>query len=157
MDIREDIGDGRGLSLVSSEEEILQDRTKAIVAEFQAQKETADGDDRRKSKKQKTKKESTREHLLLRESADSARMWEKAMYAKYTEGQAGEIVDRVFDYMRKSEFPTEPFHNWTEDLMEEAKTGWRKFKVYRDMLDKYPRQNMEQRYRDDTDEWVWRK
>ncbi|KAL7578007.1 hypothetical protein ACA910_007622 [Epithemia clementina (nom. ined.)] len=84
-------------------------------------------------------------------------MWEKAMYAKYTEVQAWEIVDRVLDYMRKSEFPTEPFHNWTEDLMEEAKTGWRKFKVSMDMLDKYPRQNMEQRYRDDTDEWVWRK
>ncbi|CAB9529396.1 hypothetical protein SEMRO_2492_G329190.1 [Seminavis robusta] len=109
MDIREDIGDGRGLSLVSSEEEILQDRKVAIFTEFQAQKETAD---------------------------DSARMWEKAMYAKYTEGQAGEIMDRVLDYMRKSEFPTEPFHNWTEDLMEEAKTGWHKFKVYRDMLDK---------------------
>ena len=122
MDIREDNGDGRGLSLVSSEEEIMQDRKKAIVAEFQAQKETADadGDDRRKSKKQKTKKEPTQEHLLLRESADSARMWEKVMYAKYTEGQAGEIVDRVLDYIRKSEFPTEPFRNWTEDLLDGA-------------------------------------
>ena len=156
MDIREDIGDGRGLSLVSSEEEILQDRKKAIVAEFQAQKETADadGDDRRKSKKQKTKKEPTREHLLLRESADSAMMWEKAMYAKYTEGQAGEILDRVFHYMSKPEFPNELFHNWTEDLMEDAKTGWRKFKALQELFDKYPQQNMEQEYWDDTGEWI---
>ena len=160
MDIREDIGEGkRGLSLVSSEEEILKDQKKAIVAEFQAQKDTAngDGDDPRKSKKQKTKKEPTREHSLLRESADAARLWEKAMYDKYTEGQAGEILDRVLEYWRKSDFPAEPFHKWTGDLMEDAKTGWRKFKAYREMLDKYPRQNMEQRYCDETDEWVWRK
>ena len=118
MDIREDIGEGkRGLSLVSSEEEILKDQKKAIVAEFQAQKDTAngDGDDPRKSKKQKTKKEPTREHSLLRESADAARLWEKAMYDKYTEGQAGEILDRVLEYWRKSDFPAEPFHKWTGD------------------------------------------
>lgn len=126
---------------------------KAIAWEIQEQKEITDANDCHKSKKEK--KEPTPEHLLLRESADAARTWENAIYAKHTEGQGGEIVDRAMEYMGKSEFPTEPFHNWTEGLMEEAKTGWYKFKAFGELLNKYPLQNMEQTYRDDTDEWVW--
>ena len=123
---------------------------KCVAAEMEALKQTADA---KKIPVSKTKKP-TPEHLMLREAIEHTMMWEKARYAKYTEGQSGEILDRVMHYMTKPEFPSEPFHKWTDDLMEDAKTGWRKFKALQELFDKYPQQNMEQEYRDDTGDWI---
>ena len=127
-----------------------EDYKKCVAAEMEALKQTADA---KKIPVSKTKKP-TPEHLMLREAMEHTMMWEKAMYAKCTEGQFGEILDRVMHYMTHPEFPNEPFHKWTDDLMEDAKTGWRKFKALQELFDKYPQQNMEQEYRDDTGDWI---
>ena len=148
MDIRRrEKTDGGGSATAGSLRSEAEDYMKCVAAEMEALKQTADA---KKIPVSKTKKP-TPEHLMLREAMEHTMMWEKAMYAKYTEGQSGEILDRVMHYMTMPEFPNEPFHKWTDDLMEDAKTGWRKFK---ELFDKYPQQNMEQEYRDDTGDWI---
>lgn len=119
---------------------------------MEAEKETANADNN--SPIPVSKKKPTGEHMLLREAMENTLMWEKAMEAKYSEGQAGEILDRACQYMRESEFPKEPFHNWSEDLMNDAKNGWRKLKALQELFDKYPLQNMEQEYCEETGEWT---
>ena len=113
------------------------------------------------SKKQKKKmmkktKEPTREHLLIREKFEVARKWEKEMLAMHTEGQAAEIMGRIFDNRKKAQFPSEVPHNWTKELMEETKIGWQKCKEYYEIIAKYPKQNMEQFFKEDTEEWIIR-
>lgn len=113
------------------------------------------------SKKQKKEmikktKEPTREHFLIQEKFQVAREWEKEMPAKHTEGQAAEIMGRIFDNRKKDQFPSEVPHNWTTELMEETKIGWQKCKEYYEVMDKYPRQNMEQFFKEDTEEWIIR-
>ena len=109
----------------------------------------------KKQKKKKTK-EPTPEHLLIREKFEVARKWEKLMLAKHTEGQAAEIMGRIFDNRKKAQLPSEVPHNWTKELMEETKIGWQKCKEYYEIMDKYPKQNMEQFFKEDTEEWIIR-
>ena len=107
----------------------------------------------KKMKKKKTK-EPTPEHLLIREKFEVARKWEIELRAKHTEGQAAEIMGRIFDNRRKAQFPSEIPHNWTKELMEETKIGWQKWKGLYEIMDKYPKQNMEQFFKEDTEEWI---
>ena len=78
------------------------------------------------------------------------------MLAMHTEGQAAEIMGVIFDNRKKAQFPTEVPHNWTKELMEETKIGWQKCKEYYEIMDKYPKQNMEQFFKEDTEEWIVR-
>ena len=145
----------------ASVEEMLQDRMKGVAWEINNRKAATTTEAptlTKKSKKQKTdkKKEPTREHLLVREYADKAMKWEVSMRAKHTEGQAAEMMDRIYENVGKAQFPTQPFYNWTEELMEEAKIGWDKCKAFEELLVKYPTQYAEQMYFADTNEWVMR-
>lgn len=157
--LKETSGGGEGGCDGLSVEE-MEDRMKGIAWEIEMEKNkaateaTADTVGIPESKKKKKeKKEPTREHLLLRECAETAIKWEKAMRARHTQGQAAEIVARIFENVGKSEFPSKPYHNWTDDLMEEAKTGWHKFTALEELEDKYP-QCMDQMYCEDKDEWT---
>ena len=114
---------------------------------------SADSEPVSKKKKKKTK-EPTREHLFIREKFLVARRWEIEMRAKHTQGRAAEIMGRVFDNRKKAEFPSEVPHNWTKELMEETKIGWQKCKEFYEIADKYPKQNMEQFFREETEEWT---
>ena len=106
------------------------------------------------SKKKKRTKEPTREHLMIREKFEVARRWEIEMRAKHTQGQAAEIMGRVFDNRKKAQFPSEVPNNWTKELMEETKIGWQKCKDFYETADKYPKQNMEQFFKEETEEWI---
>lgn len=143
---------GGGLEGVSVEE--MEDQMKCIAWEIEMEKNKASTTVASKEKKKKNHKEPTREHLLLRDCSEEAIKWERALRAKHTQGQAAEIVARILENVDKPEFPSEPYHNWTEELMEEAKIGWCKFKAMEEMLEKYPQQNMEQMYCEEKDEWT---
>ena len=130
--------------------EELEDRMKCIAAEIKMEKEPTKADNGIPV----SKKEPSPEHLLLREHHNAAMKFEKAMAATYTEGQVAEILSKIMQNVSKPEFPSEAYHNWTQELMDDAKTGWQKFKALQESLHKYPQQNMEQMYRDDTDEWI---
>lgn len=138
-----------------SNEDLLEDRMKCIVAEIEIEKEQI-------AKKKRTQpndrfpisnKEPTREHLMLREIHDAAAKWETEMRVKYMEGQVAEIVGRIMENVNNNtEFPSEPYHNWTKELMDHAKTGWYKYKKLMETVKKYPMQNLEQVCHDG--EWI---
>ena len=149
---------------------VLEDRMKGIAAELlEMEKEETKGTKKKKKKVQKVEpygrfptsdKEPTREHLLIREHHDAATKWEKSMRAKYMEGQVVEMMSKIMEHVNaKTQFPPTSssqflYHNWTQELMDHARTGWHKYKTFFETLDKYPMQNMEQIYRADTEEWI---
>lgn len=140
--------------------ELLEDRMKCIAAELEIEKEEKQGTKKKVEpycRFPASDKEPTREHLLIREHHDAATKWEKSMRAKYMEGQVVEMMSKIMDHVNaKTEFPpsSELYHNWTEELMDHARTGWHKYKTFFETLDKYPMQNLEQIYRGDTEEWI---
>ena len=141
--------------------EVMEDGKRGITWEIKMEenKESIEADSIGNTKKKKKKgttekKEPTREHLLLRELQENASTWELAMRDKYMEGQVSEIIGRIFEHVRKPEFPSHPYHKWTEEMMSEARIGWEKFKALQEGLEQYSQQSMEQMYCEDTDEWI---
>lgn len=143
MDVRPSRGGANGEGQSS---EVMDDRMKELAWEKKEmeKKETtvtkhgatngsADSEPVSIRQKKKKTKEPTREHLLIRENFLVARRWEMEMRAKHTQGQAAEIMGRVFDNHKKAEFPSEVPHNWTKELMEETKIGWQKCKEFYEM------------------------
>lgn len=83
--------------------------------------------------------------------------WEASMREKYMRGQVSEMIDKIMECINKgTEFPpkSELYHNWTEEIMEEARMGWHKYKATLELVEKYPMQSAEQIYREDTKKWV---
>ena len=65
----------------------------------------------------------------------AAAKWEKDMRAKYMEGQVVEMLGKIMENVNNGmEFPSEPYHNWPKELMDHAKTGWRKYKTFMETL-----------------------
>eukprot|EP00549_Striatella_unipunctata_P026468 CAMPEP_0118696790 /NCGR_PEP_ID=MMETSP0800-20121206/14073_1 /TAXON_ID=210618 ORGANISM="Striatella unipunctata, Strain CCMP2910" /NCGR_SAMPLE_ID=MMETSP0800 /ASSEMBLY_ACC=CAM_ASM_000638 /LENGTH=165 /DNA_ID=CAMNT_0006596003 /DNA_START=177 /DNA_END=674 /DNA_ORIENTATION=+ len=138
-----------------SNQELLEDQMKCIVAEIEIGKEQIAKKKRTQHRFPIYNKEPTREHLLLCKIHDAAAKWETEMRAKYMEGQVAKVVGRIMENVNNNtEFPSgsEPYHNWTKELMHHAKTGWYKYKKLMETVKKYPMQNLEQVCR--HGEWI---
>ena len=102
-------------------------------------------------------KEPSQKHMLLRDSHKAAANWELSMKGKYMNGVVSEMIGRIMECINKgTDFPpqSELYHKWTEDIMEDARMGWHKYKAGLDLVKKYPMQSAEQIDHEDTKKWV---
>lgn len=145
-----------------AEDEIWKDRIEGAAEEWEIVKEARPGKkEARPGKKSNvfttiSNKEPSREQKLLREEQEAAIEWEESIRAKYMEGVVIEMIGVISECLDEGkEFPPKSeLHKWTDEMVDDAKVGFSKFKATFELADKYPLESAEQFYDEDTKKWV---